>query len=422
MSLDRSLGLGVGLFVTAMLTALSVAQSGLGFLQSGGRTSRLPPHRDPRSITKYSDQVLDDLRTKGDTRAAALIDSIATSGSTAVEDFYDELLKQRYFSISDYETKSYKNGLSEFEDHIAGRFRDIGSPSRLARAGRFFKRHLFKISVILSTSSLLEAYACAKGVQVLRRTKYLSNDTNRRLNETLQFVMYVSEPNAFDASKDGKGLAAIIKVRLMHACIRWIILKRAQAVADWDLAWGVPINGEDLLGMLMGFSGVVIRDLPELDVMLTTEEVDDYLYLWNVVGELLGVRKDLLPADLGEALALIAAVKSRQQESSVAGREMTAALLRYHAELLDDFADVGVGAMRRLAGDYVCDILGVPDSEYADRSGLRGYVFRILLWWGNKLITRERITVVDLDGVAKAYEPFDIPKSLWSVVFPKDDA
>jgi len=434
MSLDRSLGVGVGLFMTVMLAAFSAAQAGFGFLWSGGHRRHLPPHRDPRTIHKYTNAGLDGLRKFGDESADKLIRKHVASPDVggypdapppvpgtasvaqiaAVGAFYQTLLDHKYFDIVDHGGKPYTKALTDWSSTIA--FNHPLDKDSLMRAGQFFKRNLFKIMIILSTSSLLEAYACAKGVQVLSRTGYLSKDTNRRLKETLQFVMYVNEPDAFHAVK-GKGLAAIRKVRLMHAAIRWLIRERGRG--EWDQTQ-TPINGEDLLGMLMGFSGVVLRDLPELDVALTSEDAADHLYLWNEVGRLLGAGEKWLPADLGEALALIGAVKSRQQEYSDAGKKMTDALLAYHAALLGDFYDVGTGAMRRLAGDYICDMLGVPDSEYADHSPMRDWVFRVLLWWGDRLITFEHLDAKDELGVSHPYEGYDIPRSLWSVVFPEN--
>ena len=434
MSLDRSLGVGVGLFMTVMLAAFSAAQAGFGFLWSGGHRRQLPPHRDPRTIHKYTNAGLDGLRKFGDQSADGLIREHIASANVggspgagppvpgtasvaqiaAVGAFYQTLLDHKYFDIADHAGKPYTKALTDWSSTIA--FKGPVERDSLARAGKFFKRYLFKIMIILSTSSLLEAYACAKGVQVLSRTGYLSKDTNRRLKETLQFVMYVNEPDAFDEAREGKGLAAIRKVRLMHAAIRWLIRERGRA--EWDQK-ETPINGEDLLGMLMGFSGLVLRDLPELDVALTSEEAADHLYLWNQVGRLLGAGDAWLPADLGEALALIGAVKSRQQGYSPQGVTMTKALLAYHRAVLGDLIDVATGAMRRLAGDYICDMLGVPDSEYADRSWMHDFVFRVLLWWGDKLITHDGLDVTDEAGLVSHYDPYDIPRSLRSVVFPE---
>ncbi len=424
MSLDRSFGLGMGFVVSAMLTALSLAQAGFGLFQSGTRTGRLPPHRDPRTVTKYTDADLKERRQIGDPTADKVISEIVESKAgdagaqlALVQEIYDTLRECKHFDIADFEGKSYKDKLLAWSQTIALQDPDMAA---LNRAARFFKRHLFKIMVILSTSALLEAYACAKGVRVLAATEYLSNDTNRRLKETIQFVMYVSAPDAFDNGKGGKGLDAIRKIRLMHAAIRWMV--PVKAGAQWRAEWGKPINVEDLLGMLMGFSCVVIRDLPKVGATLSSEEAADHIALWNEIGLLLGAPKDLLPADLGESLALMGTIKSRQQGYSDAGKKMTTALLAYHAAILGDFFDVGTGAMRRFAGDYICDMLGVPASDYAGQSPMRDYVFRTLLWWGDKLVTFKELDAKDEVGVVHSYRGYDIPKSLWSVVFPLNDA
>ncbi len=75
--------------------------------------------------------------------------------------------------------------------------------------------------------------------------------------------------------------------------------------------------------------------------------------------------------------------------------------------------------MRRLAGNYVCDMLRVPDSEYADRSWMNDFVFRVLLFWGDKLISYDQLSYTDHLGVLHEYKPYDIPKSLRPVVFPE---
>jgi hypothetical protein len=374
-------------------------------------------------VTKYTNADLNERRNVGDPAADKVIAGIAETANgdaaklAAIQYLYDTLKDRKHFDLEDFAGKPYYDKLSDWSKTIALKDPDMVA---LNRAATFFKTHLFKVMVILSTSALLEAYACAKGVQVLAATEYLSKDTNRRLKETLQFVMYVNAPDAFDEGRGGKGLAAIKKIRLMHAAIRWMVPVKAKE--NWKADWGTPINVEDLLGMLMGFSCVVIRDLPELDVTLTSEEAADHIGLWNEVGLLLGAPKELLPADLGEALALMGAVKSRQQGSSVAGKKMTDALLAYHASLLGDFYEVGTGAMRRLAGDYICDMLGVPYSDYAGHSPMRDYVFRILLWWGDRLITFEQLDAKDEIGALHHYDGYDIPKSLWSMVFPLNDA
>jgi hypothetical protein len=175
----------------------------------------------------------------------------------------------------------------------------------------------------------------------------------------------------------------------MHGAIRWLIPRRTA----WDTAeLGVPINGEDLLGMLMGFSGVVIRDLATLGVNQRAEDVEDFLYLWRVVGELIGAEPDLLPTSLGEALALIAAIKRRQQRPTREGQTMALALLDFHRSFLHQLEPLGVWAMRLLAGDLACDMVGLPYSTLRDIRGSR-LVFEALTTWAQNLVGHNGIVI-----------------------------
>src|SRR2546428_9648268 len=90
--------------------------------------------------------------------------------------------------------------------------------ARMGRACDLFGRHAFSVSLVLSTTSLLEAYACPKGVEVLDFTHRLSKNPYRRLAETLQWAVDVQAPDGFAAT--GRALEAILRIRFMHAVIR----------------------------------------------------------------------------------------------------------------------------------------------------------------------------------------------------------
>ncbi len=386
----------------------------------------LPPHEDPRGITRYSDKVLEPLRLEGDGWADPIVDAIselvlpeqsnttptanaptantvpAADPADAVRNFYQALLSVRTLAFDDKHAE-----LLPYEDAIEPLLTPLPAvPPQLAgqleRAGEFFKKNFAKIMVILSTSALLEAFASVKGVKVLASTNYLSNNTNRRLYETLQFVLYVNEPDGF--TPKGNAVRAILRVRLMHACIRWILTHNP--ARPWQPAWGVPINGEDLLGMQMGFSGLVIRDLAKLWVNITAQEADDHLVLWNVVGQLLGVPTALRADSLGEALALIDAVERRQHGPSDDGRLMTDALVAFHQERLKMLFPVGLYLMHRLAGEQVCRMLDVPWSPLAGAAVPDGLVDWALRHWGTYLV---------FGKPAEGRPEYDIPVSLNSV-------
>jgi hypothetical protein len=388
--------LGIDAFVACTL----LAESALTFAQHLLRHAEpypLPPHEDPRRITRYSDRVLDPLRTQGDDRAEGtdeLIAAIANADKAkfaanaespadvvAIQDFYKRLLDDRTLMLGQGKFGAHENELVDWARGIAVVPPEFGP--QLRRGAAFYKKNLAKITVILSTSALLEAFASARGVNVLASTHYLSDNPERRLYETLQFVLFVSDPNAnFDAGGDARN--AILRVRLMHGCIRYI-LQKTPAVG-WQNEWGMPINREDLLGMQMGFSGVVIRDLPKLWVDININEANDHIFLWNVVGKLIGAPDELRPASLGEALALIQVIERRQDGPSKAGRTTTAALLSFHRAQLGRFFPVGTYLMRRLAGDHICTMLGVPWSPIASAPLSDLFIDEVIKHWGTRII------------------------------------
>jgi hypothetical protein len=73
------------------------------------------------------------------------------------------------------------------------------------RGQEFFNRLVAHHFAALYLASLPNAYAAARGVQVLRMTGRLQTDTNRRLNETAQFLMDIASPGAMDVGGGGSG-------------------------------------------------------------------------------------------------------------------------------------------------------------------------------------------------------------------------
>jgi hypothetical protein len=322
---------------------------------------RLPPWDDPHKVTRYTDAALQPLRQRGDPATDPLILKIAGPGpksrqAKAVHDFFHDLISEDYFVATRFSSSLPPAVYKELLAWTRGTVRIPGNldRKRIQRAAHFFKGHFFAIGVVLSTSSLLEGYACRRGVQVLHRAGRLSHFTNRRLAETLRFVLYVTAPDGF--TNRGHAVEAIRKIRLMHGAIRWLTVNH-----DWDPEFGLPINREDLLGVLMSFSTLMFRDLPKLLIPVSYEEADDYRYLWNVIGGMLGNEASFLPNSVGESLALTMAIERRQQEGSPQGVEMATSLIAYHRHFLKQWVDsIGVLVMRWLAGDAVCDMLEIP--------------------------------------------------------------
>jgi hypothetical protein len=89
----------------------------------------------------------------------------------------------------------------------------------------------------------------------------------------------------------------------------------------------VPINQEDLAGTLMTFSQIVLDGLERIGAPLDEAQHGSYLYAWSAIGRIMGIREELIPADLAAARVLTDTIKRRQTQRSEAGDVMVGALL-----------------------------------------------------------------------------------------------
>jgi hypothetical protein len=111
----------------------------------------------------------------------------------------------------------------------------------------------------------------------------------------------------------------------------------------------------------MTFSYVVIEGFGTMGYQMTDRQREGYIHCWNVVGYLMGIREELLPATFEDAKELFEAIQRRQHGQSEAGRKLTAALLDAVQDAVPgDHHDPLVAALaRRLVGDATADTLGI---------------------------------------------------------------
>ena len=146
---------------------------------------------------------------------------------------------------------------------------------------------------------------------------------------------------------DGGGVAQVLKVRLIHATIRHLIMRgnpaavmaggetgatlaelapegpglhRALYARGWNVPQhGLPINQEELAYTLLTFHYVFLRSLRRLGLGLTAAEEGAYLHGWNVVGHLLGIEPALLVRDMAAAEQLFARLQARGRDAANGG-------------------------------------------------------------------------------------------------------
>jgi len=196
-------------------------------------------------------------------------------------------------------------------------FSHQSNPDKILAGQYFFQRHADMILPILGFYSLPYCYAGANGVRVLYASKKIKEEPQKRLLETAQFVFDVCQPGAF--LPEGSGYVSIVKVRLMHAAARYY---SSRQITD-----EVPVNQEDMLGTLLSFSLLVIRGLKKSGCSIRPNDAENYMYLWNEIGGLMGVRKELIPTSTREASVIERSIRKKEFAPSKEGKELTDILI-----------------------------------------------------------------------------------------------
>ncbi len=226
-----------------------------------------------------------------------------------------------------------------------------------------------EVMLVLGTYSLPATYAARKGVQVVYRSAYLRKRPVRRVFETAQLVVDVLSEGGMEPK--GRGVCTAQKVRLMHAAIRHLI--RNDPNLPWDEAeLGVPINQEDMAGTLNAFSYVVLEGLRKLNIDLSVEEQEAFLYVWQGVGRILGLDDRLNPTTMEEAREISQLIRRRHVAYSPEGEAMMNALLKSMEDMIPGtFMDGLPASMIRYfldqdlyLGINVADMMRVPKPDW----------------------------------------------------------
>jgi len=231
----------------------------------------------------------------------------------------------------------------------------------LRKGQAFFNQHASDVMLLLGLLSLPYCYAAANGAEVLIRSRRILEEPEKRLLETAEFVFDVLNRNAFEPK--GKGLVAVLKVRLMHAAARWYV-KKDESWNEGDL--GQPVNQEDMAGTNLAFSLIVTRGLKRLGKSISNEEALSYILYWNEIGGLLGVEEQLLPTTNKGAYVLERNIRERQFMKSESGSRLTKSLLNYFekATLDSPLQGQSTSFVAYLLGEKVSEILGVENTRF----------------------------------------------------------
>jgi len=219
---------------------------------------------------------------------------------------------------------------------------------KIARAGNLFTDHGVMSCMLLFCASLPECYVIPDLSQALHVTGQLEQHTEYRIRATAAMIFPVMMPGGL-TDAGGGGIAQILKVRLIHATIRNLILRgdpeaAAQLAArtahagdvqplaalrgartmhhalfahGWNVERdGLPCNQEELAYTLMTFHYVFLRGMQKLGLGLRRADEVAYLHAWNVVAHVLGVQQTLMAHTMDDAKALFMRMQARGRAQS----------------------------------------------------------------------------------------------------------
>ena len=191
---------------------------------------------------------------------------------------------------------------------------------RVERAQEWFSTWGVLGTASLFCASLPETY-CLPGIaRLLGISGQLRDHVTRRIKMTGQMLFDVMGPNGFD--EGGRALKSLQRTRLMHASLRMMLLgdfnrmrsttrdTPQQAELVWTGLYGLPINQLELAYTLLTFSYIVLRSLMKLGVRPEPEIANDYLYTWNVAGQVLGIDPTLMPETYDDAEQMFERIKT----------------------------------------------------------------------------------------------------------------
>jgi hypothetical protein len=155
---------------------------------------------------------------------------------------------------------------------------------------------------ILFFRALPYTYMAEKPANVLRMTKLLETHAERRIFETAQFVFDVMDKNWWEPKH--RGILTALKVRIMHAAMRHVILDYQKPGEKWNDKWGKPISQEDLIATNQVFSLEFFKGMNMLGMSLSSDEQKAWFHTWKTIGKIMGVQDELICATVDEAWTL----------------------------------------------------------------------------------------------------------------------
>ena len=111
----------------------------------------------------------------------------------------------------------------------------------------------------------------------------------RRLKQNNRHMLESFIPGGLD--RDGDGLKLSVRVRLIHAQIRRLLIESA----DWDHdAWGLPLSAAHMGYSITAFSARLLKHMKGLGAVFDEEERSSFMAVWRYIGYLMGIPETIL--------------------------------------------------------------------------------------------------------------------------------
>ncbi len=220
--------------------------------------------------------------------------------------------------------------------------------------------------VPLALLALPIIYSWPAGNKPLALSGQLVHRASQRLKDTARYVFAVSQPDGL--SRFSEGFAMTVRVRLIHAQVRRLLLESGQW--HWE-DWGAPINQCHMAGTNLMFSVGVLDGLSRLGYRFKRVEREALIHLWRYAGYLLGVEHELQIADEFEGHRLLDLMFAFEPQPDDDSRALVDALMQTSFTYVGNFkaarwcsVNLCYGISRGLIGDEQAAALGFPKTNW----------------------------------------------------------
>lgn len=215
---------------------------------------------------------------------------------------------------------------------------------------------------VLALLSLPLIYSWPAGNKALALSGQLTHRASQRLKDTTRYVYAVCQPDGL--SRYSEGFAMTVRVRLIHAQVRRLLLASGKWRSD---EWGAPINQCHMAGTNLMFSAGALDGLTRIGYRFERAEREALIHLWRYAGYLLGVEPELLIADEFEGHRLLDLMFAFEPEPDDDSRALVDALMQTSFDYVRGFragrycsVNICYGISRTLIGEEHAFALRYP--------------------------------------------------------------